>query len=56
MAILSGVGSVLAIAASVGLAGKLSDELARLEQVRADIEREYSSRGPATMTPPVTVN
>ena len=27
-----------------------------LEQVRADIEREYSSRGPATATPPVPVN
>lgn len=27
-----------------------------LEQVRADIEREYSSRGPATVTPPVPVN
>jgi hypothetical protein len=27
-----------------------------LEQVRAGIEREYSSRGPATVTPPVPVN
>lgn len=40
----------------VGVAGALSDEVARLEQVRADIEREYSSRGPATLTPPVPVN
>jgi hypothetical protein len=27
-----------------------------LEQIRADIEREYSSRGPATSTPPVPIH